>query len=370
MVLLTTLTLFVGVLGVRSAIADVAGGATTNSATRMRFVSAGDAHTCVILDDFTVRCFGLGSEGRLGSEATTNIGDSTANAVANSAAVGLGSRRTARAIAAGSAHTCALLDNGDVKCWGNGTYGRLGSGATSNIGDASGEMGDALAPVDLGAGRTATRIAVGAHHSCALLDNDTVKCWGRNDFGQLGYGDTVNRGDGPNEMGSNLPTVSFPSGRTPRNIVAGGNHSCALLDDASVTCWGANDYGQLGQNSLTNIGDGATSATVANTTPIALGTGRTATGLAAGDLHTCVILDNGSVKCWGEGSQGRLGSGGTDPIGDGTGSSVASSSAISLGSGKTAVAISAGKAHTCVILDNGSVKCWGEGTDGKLGYGN
>ena len=101
MMLLTTLTLFVGVLGVRSAIADVAGGATTNSATRMRFVSTGDAHTCVILDDFTVRCFGLGSEGRLGSEATTNIGDSPANAVANSAAVGLGSRRTARAIAAG-----------------------------------------------------------------------------------------------------------------------------------------------------------------------------------------------------------------------------------------------------------------------------
>ncbi|MEY3366844.1 MAG: hypothetical protein RIS71_1581 [Actinomycetota bacterium] len=256
--LLTTLALFVGVLGVATARADISGGASTPTSTRMRFVTTGDAHTCVILDDYSVRCFGLGSEGRLGSGATANIGASTANSVASSAAIGLGLRRTARAIAAGSAHTCALLDDWSVKCWGNGLYGRLGTGSTANVGDAADEMGDSLSPIDLGPGRTATQIAVGGAHSCALLDNYDVKCWGQNDMGQLGYGDTANRGDGSNEMGSNLPAIQFPSGRSARNLVAGANHTCALLDDASVICWGANDFGQLGQNSITAIGDSPT----------------------------------------------------------------------------------------------------------------
>ncbi|NCZ90695.1 MAG: hypothetical protein EBY93_07185, partial [Actinobacteria bacterium] len=100
MVLLTTLAFFVGVLGVATARADISGGASTPTSTRMRFVTTGDAHTCVILDDYSVRCFGLGSEGRLGSGATANIGDAALRSVASSAAIGLGLRRTARAIAA------------------------------------------------------------------------------------------------------------------------------------------------------------------------------------------------------------------------------------------------------------------------------
>ncbi|NDF24359.1 MAG: hypothetical protein EB148_07770, partial [Actinobacteria bacterium] len=289
--------------------------------------------------------------------------------VASSAAIGLGLRRTARAIAAGSAHTCALLDDETVKCWGNGLFGRLGTGSTSNIGDAANEMADFLLPVDLGSGRTASQIAVGGAHSCALLDNFDVKCWGKNDVGQLGYGDTSNRGDAANEMGSNLPAVQFPAGRTARNIVAGANHTCALLDDASVICWGANDYGQLGQDSTTSIGDGV-GASVASTPSINLGTGRTALALAAGDAHTCAILDNYTVKCWGDGSQGRLGLGSTDFVGDGSALSVADAPSVDLGAGRTAIAISAGSSHTCVVLDNATTKCWGEGTDGRLGYGS
>ncbi|MFZ9175961.1 MAG: hypothetical protein ACO22C_07815, partial [Ilumatobacteraceae bacterium] len=154
MVLLTTLALFVGVLGVATARADISGGASTPTSTRMRFVTTGDAHTCVILDDYSVRCFGLGSEGRLGSGATANIGASTANSVASSAAIGLGLRRTARAIAAGSAHTCALLDDWSVKCWGYNADGQLGLGGTDSRGDTAGEMSDSLEAIDLGVGRT------------------------------------------------------------------------------------------------------------------------------------------------------------------------------------------------------------------------
>ena len=369
MVLFTTLALFVGVLGVATARADISGGASTPTSTRMRFVTTGDAHTCVVLDDYSVRCFGLGSEGRLGSGATANIGDSSLRSVASSAAIGLGSGRTARAIAAGSAHTCALLDDSTVKCWGSGLYGRLGYGSTANLGDGPNEMGDALAPVDLGPGRTATQIAVGAHHSCALLDNASVKCWGRNDNGQLGYGDTNNRGDGSDEMGVNLPEVQLPAGRSARNIVAGGNHTCALLDDSSVVCWGANDSGQLGQDSVDSIGDGI-GAGVSSTPPINLGPGRSALALAAGDAHTCAILDNFGVKCWGSGGNGRLGLNDTANVGDGSGATTGTAALVDLGSGRVARGLTAGAAHTCVILDNATVKCWGNGADGRLGYEN
>ncbi|MFZ9818862.1 MAG: RCC1 domain-containing protein [Ilumatobacteraceae bacterium] len=335
----------------------------------MRFVSAGDAHTCVVLDDYGVRCFGLGSEGRLGSGATASIGDSTARSVASSAAIGLGLRRTARAIAAGSAHTCALLDDWSVKCWGYNADGQLGVGAIDSRGDLASEMDDALTAVDFGSGRTATQVAVGAHHSCALLDNYDVKCWGRNSDGQLGYGDTANRGDQSGEMGTSLQAVQFPTGRSARTVAAGANHTCAILDNSSVICWGLNDYGQLGQNSTTSIGDTSTTK-VEDTTPIDLGVGRTALALAAGDSHTCAILDNSSVKCWGAGGNGRLGVNDTADVGDGNGSTVAAVSAVDLGSGRTARAISAGAAHTCALLDDSTVKCWGNGADGRLGYEN
>jgi alpha-tubulin suppressor-like RCC1 family protein len=109
-------------------------------------------------------------------------------------------------IAAGLQYACALLDNGQVKCWGTG--GPLGLGDTNKRGDGPGEMGDALPFVDLGNGRSARVIAAGGA-SCALLDNDQVKCWGDNYFGELGLGDTNNRGDGPGEMGDALPPVDL-----------------------------------------------------------------------------------------------------------------------------------------------------------------
>jgi len=165
-----------------------------------------------------------------------------------------------------------LLDNLTVKCWGYGAVGAIGSGSTASRGDNAGEMGDALTPVDLGSGRTATMIAVGSNHSCALLDNATVKCWGRSNSGQLGYNDTVTRGDGAGEMGNALPAISFAAGRNATTIAAGANHTCALLDNAQVVCWGDNAYGQLGQGNMDNIGDGV-GPTIAATPTIDVGTG-------------------------------------------------------------------------------------------------
>ena len=124
-------------------------------------------------------------------------------------AVDLGSGKTAKAIAAGDSHTCVILDNSSVKCWGANASGQQGLGDTDNRGDNSSEMGDNLPVVDLGTGRTAKAIAAGSDHTCAILDNASIKCWGANASGQLGLGDIDNRGDGSNQMGDNLPVISL-----------------------------------------------------------------------------------------------------------------------------------------------------------------
>jgi alpha-tubulin suppressor-like RCC1 family protein len=132
-----------------------------------------------------------------------------------------------------------------------------------NIGDgypiSTDEMGvtaDEL--TKMGTGRTATAIAAGKYHNCAILDNSSIKCWGSNNAGQLGLGDTVNRGADPgggDQMGDNLPSVDLGTGRTARGITAGDNQTCAILDDASIKCWGSNTAGQLGLGDTNNRGD-------------------------------------------------------------------------------------------------------------------
>ena len=370
------LVVFCSVNNTRDVRADTAGGAlidatgvSTQSQARMRYITSGDNHTCVVLVDNSVKCFGMGADGQLGNGTIDNIGDGTGLSVATSSAVALGVGRTVRSIAAGAAHTCALLDNATVKCWGSGLYGRLGYEDSINKGDSTGQMGDSLPAVALGTGRTALQITVGSQHSCALLDNYSVKCWGRGTYGQLGIGSTATIGDGAGEMGDSLVAVVFAAGRSARFIAAGSNHTCAILDNASVVCWGRGNSGQLGQGAITNIGHSGL-ATVATTLAIDFGSGHTALAISAGDAHTCAILDNATIKCWGFGSNGRLGSGATANLGDGAGEMGNSLGIVNVGTGRTVRTISAGIAHTCAVLDNATVKCWGDGTNGRLGYGS
>jgi len=107
-------------------------------------------------------------------------------------------------------HSCAILDDLSLKCWGHGAFGATGQGDSNHRGDGPGEMGDNLPPIDLGTGRHAIAVAPGALYNCALLDNHGVKCWGIGGVqGALGYEDQEHRGDGPNEMGDNLPFVDL-----------------------------------------------------------------------------------------------------------------------------------------------------------------
>jgi alpha-tubulin suppressor-like RCC1 family protein len=199
-------------------------------------------------------------------------------------------------------HLCALFETGAVRCWPSGQFaqdmGQFGWAYDANVPPAS------YPTVSLGTGRTAIAVALGDTHSCALLDNGAVKCWGTNDRGQLGVGDVFARGAAAADMGDALPAVAL--GGPARAIAAGGSHTCALLTSGAVKCWGLNDTGQLGQGNTNTIGDqpGELEALPA----VDLGPGRTATAIDVG-VHSCAVLDTGAVKCWGSNTSGELGLG-------------------------------------------------------------
>ena len=266
----------------------------------------------------------------------------------------------------GDTHICALLASGAIKCWGQNAYGQLGINGTANFG-ASSELGATWPAVDLD-GNTAVAVSAGANHTCAILNSGDVTCWGLNNYGQLGYGDTTNRGS--DDLGSSLETVNLGSGRTATAIAAGGYFTCAVLDNGTLKCWGYNASGQLGQNSTTTLGDDANE--MANLTAINLGDGRTAKSVYTSrrsDLdYTCAILDNDSLKCWGQNESGQLGVGDSNNRGDATGE-MALLPTVNLGTGQTAAQVAMGEMHTCVLLTSTDIKCFGKGSGGQLGNG-
>jgi alpha-tubulin suppressor-like RCC1 family protein len=208
------------------------------------------------LDNNQVKCWGVNWTGQRGAGLTrgTNkeiVGDEPGEMGDALPVVNLGTGRTAKSISLGYEHTCALLDNNQIKCWGYNDFGQLGLGDIAFRGDDNGEMGDALPTVSLGTGRSAKSVSAGEHATCAVLDNNQLKCWGDNWRGELGLGDYLHRGIAPNEMGDYLPYVNLGTNRTVKSVVIGANASlCAQLDNGLVKCWGVNsNYG-------TNIGLG------------------------------------------------------------------------------------------------------------------
>jgi len=329
-------------------------------------VALGQSHSCALLDDDTLRCWGLNESGRLGHGDTVTRGDGAGEMGSALPITQLGGSGRATAVAAGEAHSCALLSGGRVKCWGSNASGQLGLGDTMARGGAAMQMGDQLGSVDLGPSRTAKKIAAGVAHSCAVLDPDTVKCWGKNDRGQLGRGDTDARGDEPDEM-SVLTPIDLGPDVVVLDVVAGAVHTCALLRGGQIKCWGGNDLGQLGLGNTEDRGDEPGEM---GTALAAVNLGRSAVALTAGFNHTCALLDNQSVKCWGGNGLGQLGQGDTAHRGDAEGELGVQLPSIQLGAGRTVRALSAGWAHACALLDDGSIRCWGHNASGQLGAGN
>lgn len=240
----------------------------------------------------------------------------------------------ATAIAAGLNHTCALVSGGSVRCWGRNDYGQLGDGSA---------VTRRLIPVTVSGLSGATSIVAGDIHTCALVSGGTVRCWGNNSSGQLGDGTTIDR----------LTSVAVNGLSGATAITAGGFHTCALVSRGTVRCWGANSSGQLG--------DGTQAFGI--TTNLTLSVVSTISGaiaIAAGGNHTCALISIGEVRCWGKNDYGQLG--------DGTQMYRLTPVAVYGLSGATA--ISAGDQHTCALMSSGSVRCWGYNDRGQLGAGN
>jgi len=317
------------------------------------WLDAGANHSCAILAAGTIRCWGWNGLGALGYGNTTTIGDDEAPAAAG--AVNLGPGRTATQVAVGYLHSCAILDTGGVTCWGYSDYGQLGYGNTTTIGDN--EAPAAAGTVNLG-GRTAIAITAGYEHTCVIVSGGDVMCWGRGDRGQLGYGNTNDIGD--NETPASAGLVNL-GGEDAVAISAGTAFTCAVTSVGSVRCWGWGAGGRTGQGHSGSVGDDETPGSVP---PVDLG-GMTARAVSAGQMHACALGDTGAVRCWGDASNGQLGYGNTTGIGDDESPAVAGTVA----TGGTATAISAGEASTCAVMVSGAVQCWGWNAAGALGRG-
>jgi alpha-tubulin suppressor-like RCC1 family protein len=284
-------------------------------------IAAGGNHTCAISSDGTAVCWGSNDNGQLGDGSRTPR--NRAVAVKNLAGPVV-------ALAAGSAHTCALTESGAVRCWGGNRYGQLGDGTT----DRSSE------PVDVaGLDGGVIAIAAGDEHTCAVTAQGGVKCWGRNDFGQLGDGTTEDRTE-PVEAAEVTGAIG---------VAAGTGHTCAATSAGGVLCWGSNTVGQLG--------DGSEAAS--RPTPGAVqGLSAGFAGLTAKGDHTCVLDGSGGIFCWGDNKYGKLG--------DGTGENQSTPVAVT-GLDDSATAVAAGWSQTCAVLGDASLACWGWNFYGQIG---
>ena len=249
------------------------------------------------------------------------------------------------AMEAGYQHTCGVTTAGAGYCWGSNDRGQLGDGTTTTR----------LRPFLVAGGVTFAAVSVNGH-TCALTTADAAHCWGRNDFGQLGVGTTT----GPESC--TTPSGPFPCSTVPRPVQGtlrfaavsvGGGHTCAVTAAGAASCWGWNDYGQLG--------DGTTTT---RSTPVlvAAPTGVTFTGVSAGETHSCAVTPTGDAYCWGLNQSGWLG--------DGTTTTRLSPVLVAAPTGVTFAAVSAARSHTCGVTPAGATYCWGLNGSGQLGNGD
>jgi E3 ubiquitin-protein ligase HERC3 len=313
-----------------------------------RAITAGYENTCALLDDYSVKCWGRDG----GGSALGTMGDTLP-------VVDLGTNRTAKSVSRGRDFTCALLDDDSVKCWGGATWGQLGLGDTMRR-VAPADMGDNLPALDFGGSSAAVAISAGALHACAIRSDGILFCWGSGNQGSTGLGS--------GEASLRPAAVDLGTQRRAKAVVAGLDGTCAILDNDSVKCWGYGAFGRLGIGELGSRGDAPQE--MGDYLPaVNLGTGRTAKAVALGIEHACALLDDDSVKCWGR-NEGTgclgLGDGMNRYLPEHMGDALPR---VNLGTGRTAKAIGAGYGFTCALLDEDTIKCWGRSEKGQLGLG-
>lgn len=295
--------------------------ASAPAQTGILAIEAGDSHTCALVADGRVMCWGLNEDGQLGDGSNEN----------RSTPVEVAGLSDATAISAGTAHTCALRIGGRVSCWGYNSQGQLGDGSTES----------SSTPVEVTGLSSVTAISTGRLFTCALLDGGGVSCWGDNQNGALGNGSAGLEG---------IPTPADVVALTDATAVdAGDDHACAIRAGGRVSCWGSNTFGELG--------DGTTNS---HYSPVEVPGLSDATAIDAGGAYTCAVV-GGRVSCWGSNGYGELGNGSTSD------SVVTPVEALGV---TGAVEIAAGSSHTCAVLAAGQASCWGWNERGQLGDGS
>lgn len=273
----------------------------------------------------------------------------------------------------GFSNECVRTLAGDVRCWGSAVGGLLGYGHRYPIGDN--ETVADVGPVPIGISRRVVDIGGGDDFVCAVFDSGRVRCWGSNHAGQLGMGHQRQINVGDDETPADMDSDVLLGGRAVQ--VAGGRYkACALLDTGKVRCWGINaedwdwiDKEVVGYSFGLGYGEFGTIEPIGDDEPPSeagdLELPGTVTKIAVGGYHMCALMDDGAVRCWGDGGLGNLGHGqGGDAIGD----DETAAATIPLYFESPVVDIAAGYWHTCALLENGSVRCWGDGySSGQLG---
>lgn len=373
-------------------------------------LATGVLHTCGVATDHTLWCLGADGYGQLGDGGTSSLAPVRV------------STKTYSAVDTGYGHTCMVDTDGTLECAGDNTYGELGVGDTISR-NTPATVGTAFAT-----------ISAGTVHTCATKTNNSVSCWGANYNGQLGTGNftdattpspvragTVATGEfvtsctidptsfamycwGTNaygQVGNGTKTTAQP---TPYGIStllwmgasSGFKHTCGVQRTTKIVyCWGANDFGQLGNNSMTENINPTTASTgvqadvvsaggyhtcaIAGTTLSCWGAGYTGqTGLgnnaarlvptalggqwkyvSAGDEATCGIRMDGALMCWGRNDRGQLGIGTYD----------AQFSPVRVGTDSDWASVAIKEAHGCAIKTDGSLWCWGDNSNGALANG-
>ncbi len=330
-------------------------GIATGTAT---VVGGGDA--CALLSGHHVECWGGDEYGELGA------GEHGAFSPLPLETSGIGS---ATAIAsAGGNETCAIVALGRVECWGMNRDGDLGDGTTVGphiCGVTSGHAPCSFTPVEVSAigGATAIAVAGGPYqHACAVLAGGTVDCWGANAAGELGDGETTGPETCSYDGGAacSATPVAVTGISNAVAVAAGAEHTCALLGGGAVECWGGNQYGQLGN-----------ATTTGSSRPVAVTGISDAISLTAGEYHTCALLAGGGIDCWGYDAQEQLGTGASPPEtcpAKGLFEPPCSKTPAGVSGINTATAVAAGGAHTCALLADGAVECWGLNASDELGY--
>ena len=326
-------------------------------------VALGDVHSCAVTKGKKVLCWGRGASGRLGDDTEVSK-DDPVYVVDGDGSVG--HLTDIVEVALGSSHSCALKGDGKVLCWGGGTDGQLGNGGTGNKDHPVYVKADSSADL-----LNIVQITAGGGYTCALNKSGEVLCWGSDGNGKLGNGSTVTA----NQSYPVFVHKSESSSNHLTDIVqvqAGSNHTCALSSAGKVYCWGSGQYGQLGSSDATTTQGGSTGVDRHAPGAVLTASGGNPLGgireISLGNPHSCALLGEGGVKCWGSQSFGVLGNGLISQSPQFFPVDVLAKFGSS-GHLSGVVQLFTGGLHNCGLLPAGGVQCWGAGGYGSLGNG-